>query len=313
MHKIRTYNAISEKINNILNEEEFEVVNSGEPHGIIVRSYNLHNENFGKDILAIARAGAGYNNIPVEKCTDEGIVVFNTPGANANAVRELTICAIIMASRNVLECIEWTGKLSGVDIPKQAEKGKSQFVGNEVKGKTLGILGLGATGALVADVAVSMGMKVVGYDPHLNISNAWKLNNHVLPVSEDELIKTSDFISIHAPLTDETTGKYSRDFISKTKKGVVLLNFSRAEVANEDDIKAAINSGHVKKYVVDFPTQGLLNVPNVIVMPHIASGSFEAEDNCAVMAARELRDYLKDGNIANSVNYPNCLKVIVLF
>lgn len=309
MFKVLTLNSVSEKINNILTYEKYTVSkDEGNPDAIIVRSHVMHDMQFKKNLLCIARAGAGYNTIPVERCADEGIVVFNTPGANANAVKEMLIGTLIMASRNIYESIVWTNALkgNGDSVPSMAEKGKSKFVGSEIQGKTLGILGLGATGALVAEAALALGVNVIGMDPHLNLAAAWKLPNDIKSVSEDELIRTSDFISIHAPLTDETIDKFNEDFISKTKPGVILINFSRAAIGNANDIKNAIQSGHLQKYVVDFPTDELLDVPGVVVTPHLASGTYEAEENCAVMAANQIKDFLENGNIRNSVNLPDC-------
>ncbi len=309
MYKILTLNTISEKINDILTRKNYSISKEEPaPEAIIARSYVMHDMQFGKNLYAIARAGAGVNNIPVARCSNEGIVVFNTPGANANAVKEMTICALLLSSRNVLQSIEWTSSLEGKgdEIPELAEKGKSKFTGYELKGKTLGIFGLGAIGALVAEAALSFGMNVIGSDPHLSLDAAWKLDNNIKSVSEDELIKKSDFITIHAPLTDETKDKYDDDFIRRTKKGVILLNFSRAAIGNSEAIKKGLASGQIKNYIVDFPTADMLNVPGVISMPHLASGTYESEDNCAVMAANQLKDYLENGNIKNSVNFPAC-------
>ncbi len=309
MYKIQTLNTISEKINDILTRKNYSISKEQpEPDAIIVRSHVMHEMSFSKKMVAIARAGAGVNTIPVKKCSDEGIVVFNTPGANANAVKEMTICALLLSSRNVLESIAWTSSLDGKGdaIPELAEKGKSKFTGHELKGKTLGIFGLGAIGALVAEAALSFGMNVIGSDPHLSLDAAWKLDNNIKSVSEDELIKQSDFITIHAPLTEETKNKFDDDFIRRTKRGVILLNFSRAAIGNADSIKNGLSSGQIKNYIVDFPTPELLNFPGVISMPHLASGTYESEDNCAIMAANQLKDYLENGNIKNSVNFPNC-------
>ena len=306
MYNIKTLNSIPDIIQETLTSNQFTINDKiDNPHGIIVRSYNLLEMNFNNELLAIARAGAGVNTIPVDKCAEKGIVVFNTPGANANAVKEMTLCALLMSARNVLESIKWTSALTGPNIQQQAEKGKGSFVGMELKGKTLGVIGLGATGALVAKAALDLGMRVLGVDPHLSLSSAWKLDNRVEAVSEDELFQKSDFITIHAPLTEETNGKYKSEMFEKTKKGVVLLNFSRAAIGNADDIKKYLDNGHLKCYIVDFPTPDLLNYPGVISMPHLASGTYEAEENCAIMAAENLKDYLLNGNINHSVNYPN--------
>lgn len=309
MYEIKTLNSISEKIYNVLPDSEYSISSDIEkPDAIIVRSFVMNDMEFDDNLVAIARAGAGVNTIPVDRCAEEGIVVFNTPGANANAVKEMVIASMVIASRNVLESISWTNDLkgNGDKVPPMAEKGKGQFVGHELKGMTLGIIGLGAIGALVAEAAINLGMNVLGTDPHLSVKSALKLSNNVKVVSEDELIKESDIISIHAPLTDETLEKYDESFIEKTKDGVILLNFSRAKIAKAEAIIDGLKSGKIKKYVVDFPTDELLQVDGVISMPHLASGSYEAEDNCAVMAAEQLDDFLKNGNIVNSVNYPEC-------
>ncbi len=309
MYKIGTLNSISTKIYDRLDSAQYSVskeIDSAD--AILVRSYVMHDLSFPQNLVAIGRAGAGVNTIPVERCAEEGIVVFNTPGANANAVKEMTIAAMLISTRNILESIEWTSTLKGNGdaVPKMGENGKGQFAGHELKGMTLGVIGLGAVGALVAESAMALGMKVLGTDPHLTINAALALNNKIQVVDEEELLKKSDIISIHAPLTEETREKYNKDFIKKTKKGVVLLNFSRAEIGNAKDIVEGLNAGRIKKYVVDFPTDELLGVKGVISMPHLASGSYEAEDNCALMAAAEVKDFLENGNITNSVNYPEC-------
>lgn len=309
MYNILTLNSIADRIWDILSEDNFKnTKDENEANGIIVRSQEMNGMSFSKNLYAIARAGAGVNNIPVGECADKGIVVFNTPGANANAVREMVICSFIMAARNVLESIEWTKTLknNGSAVPAMAEKGKKNFVGNELKGKTLGLIGLGAVGSLVADAALALGMNVVGNDPHLTVNSALGLSKQVKIVTEDELIRISDIISIHAPLTDETKNKFNKQFIDKTKQGVILANMSRAAIANSDDIIEGLKNGHVKKYIIDFPTDELIGVEGVIMMPHLASGTYESEDNCAEMAAEEMKDFLENGNITNSVNYPAC-------
>ncbi|MCI9320939.1 MAG: phosphoglycerate dehydrogenase [Lachnospiraceae bacterium] len=309
MYKIGTLNSISEKIFNVFDDQNYCVSeNIDTADAILVRSYVMHDLKFADNLVAIGRAGAGVNTIPIDRCAKEGIVVFNTPGANANAVKEMTIAAMLISTRNVLESIAWTNALKGNGdaVPQMGEKGKGQFVGHELKGMTLGVIGLGAIGALVAEAAVALGMNVLGTDPHLSINAALALNNKVKVVAEDELIRKSDIITIHAPLTDETREKYNEDFIEKAKKGVILINFSRAQIGKAAAIIEGLKSGKVKKYVVDFPTDELLGVEGVISMPHLASGSYEAEDNCAIMAAEEVKDFLENGNIRNSVNYPTC-------
>lgn len=310
MYNITTFNSISNKIGTVLEKEKYLIVKEGKhPNAIIARSYDLRNLTLGEDLYCIARAGAGVNTIPVDRCSEQGIVVFNTPGANANAVKEMVLASMVIATRNVLESIEWTDKLkgNGDDVPGLAEKGKNQFVGKELKGMTLGVIGLGAIGALVAEAAINLGMNVIGTDPHLSLSNAIHLSNKIKVVSEEEVLANSDIITIHAPLTEETNEKYNADFISKTKEGVVLLNFSRAQIANFEDIKDALLKKRIKKYIVDFPTEELLGVQGVISMPHLASGTFDAEENCAIMAAESVHEYLANGSIVNSVNFPNCV------
>lgn len=308
MFNILTLNSISPKINSQLTADNFSIsAESEDPDAVVVRSFNMHETVLGENLKAIARAGAGVNNIPVEDCTKKGIVVFNTPGANANAVKELVLCTMLLASRNVLESIDWVKTLAGGgdSVVKTVEKGKGQFVGHELKGKTLGIIGLGAIGSLVAQVGVDLGMNVIGCDPHLTIHSALHLSNSIKVVpSESDIIKQSDMISVHVPLNDETRHKFNTEFIEKCKDGVILLNMSRAEIADPDAVKAAIDSGKVAKYVCDFPTDNLIGYKNVILTPHLASGTYEAEDNCAVMAAAQLKDYLLYGNIKNSVNFP---------
>lgn len=310
MFNILTLNSISPKIGSQLTADSFRVSSECEnPDAVVVRSYNMHEMTLGENLQAIARAGAGVNNIPVADCTQKGIVVFNTPGANANAVKELVLCTMLMASRNVLESIDWVAGLKGGGdaVVKTVEKGKGQFVGHELMGKTLGIIGLGAIGSLVAKAGVDLGMNVIGWDPHLTIHSALHLSNSIdVKAEESDIIKNSDIISVHVPLNNETKGKFGEAFIEKCKDGVILINMSRAEIADADAIKAALDSGKVAKYVCDFPTDNLIGYKNVLLTPHLASGTYEAEDNCAVMAAAQLRDYLLYGNIKNSVNFPEC-------
>ncbi len=310
MFKIQTLNSISDEINKALDAENFSIANEVDsPDGIILRSFNMHEMELDSNIKAIARAGAGVNNIPVESCTEKGIVVFNSPGANANAVKELVLCTMLMATRNVLESIAWTNSLSGGgdSVVKDVEKGKGAFVGHELKGKTIGIIGLGAIGSKLADTCIALGMQVVGCDPYLTVPTALGLSSSIKVVaSEKEVIKDADFISVHVPLTAETRDKFNDEFIANCKEGVIILNMSRAELADAEAIKSGIASGKIAKYVVDFPTDNLIGEKNVILTPHLASGTYEAEDNCAIMASQELRDYLMNGNITNSVNFPAC-------
>lgn len=290
-------------------DENYKIVDDAQfdADGIILRSFNMHEMELGKNLTAIARAGAGTNNIPIEKCTQKGIAVFNTPGANANAVKELVIAALFLASRDVVGGIEWTKTLIDGDIAKQVEKGKSSFAGIEIMGKTLGIIGLGAIGILVANAALKLGMNVIGYDPYLSVESALRLSNHVKRVKNiDEIYENSDFITIHVPLMDATKNTICAESIAKCKNGVKILNFARGALVNADDIKAAIKSGKVSKYVVDFPDADTINQENIIAIPHLGASTEESEDNCAVMAAREIKSYLETGNIKNSVNLPDC-------
>ena len=276
-----------------------------DPDGILVRSAVMHDMPLGDNLLAIARAGAGVNNIPIEACTEKGIVVFNTPGANANGVKELTLCALFLAARNIVGGIDWAKTLTGDDVAKQVEKGKSAFAGTELKGKTLGIIGLGAIGGMVANVAVHLGMNVIGCDPFLSVESAWNLNHHVVKAATyEEIYEKADYISLHVPATKDTKGMICADTIAKMKDGVRLVNLSRADLVNAADVAEAMKSGKMAAYVTDFPTAEVLAIPGVVAIPHLGASTEESEDNCAVMAALELDDYLANGNIKNSVNYP---------
>lgn len=276
--------------------------------GVLVRSASMHEMELPKNLLAIARAGAGVNNIPLDKCAEKGIVVFNTPGANANGVKELVIAGLLLASRDVVGGINWVASEAGnADIAKLAEKEKKNFAGNEIQDKKLGIIGLGAIGVKVANVAKHLGMEVYGYDPYISVDAAWNLSRdikHVLNV--DEIYAECDFITIHVPLMDATRGTINKEAIEKMKDGVVILNFARDLLANEEDVIAAIKSGKVKKYVSDFPNPTTAGVEGCIVIPHLGASTEESEDNCAKMAVKELKNYLENGNINNSVNFPNC-------
>ncbi len=275
--------------------------------GIILRSFKMHDMELPASLKAVARAGAGVNNIPIDKCTEQGIAVFNTPGANANAVKELVIAGLLLASRDILGGCAWAATLTGDDAGKQVEKGKGQFAGNEIKGKTLGVMGLGAIGILVANAAVSLGMDVVGYDPYLSVTNALKLSRKVKCVNNpEELYAVSDFVTVHVPLMDSTRNTINAESIAMMKDGVSILNFARGELVNSDDIKAALESGKVNKYVIDFPDASVLGVKNIIAIPHLGASTEESENNCAVMAADEIKEYLETGNVVNSVNFPNC-------
>lgn len=275
--------------------------------GIILRSYKMHDMELPASLKAVARAGAGVNNIPIDKCTEKGICVFNTPGANANAVKELVIAGMLLASRDIIGGVEWAATVTGDDAAKQIEKGKSNFAGNEIKGKTLGIIGLGAIGILVANAAVSLGMDVIGYDPYLSVNNALKLSRKVHIANDQKTVfEASDMITVHVPLMDSTKNTINAETIAQMKDGVIILNFARGGLVNNDDIKAALESGKVAKYVVDFPDASVLGVKNIIAMPHLGASTEESENNCAVMAADEIKEYLETGNVVNSVNFPNC-------
>lgn len=277
------------------------------PDGVMVRSAAMHDMELPASLLAIARAGAGTNNIPVDKCAEQGIVVFNTPGANANAVKELVIAGLLLSSRKIVPAIEWAKTLKGQGdaVAKLVEKGKSAYAGPEIKGKTLGVIGLGAIGRLVANAAKSLGMTVYGYDPYISVDAAWGLSRSILHAkSVEEVYANSDYITVHVPLTPDTKGSLNEAAFASMKDGVRILNFSRAELVNGADMKAALDSGKVSCYVVDFPNDEMLGVENVIAIPHLGASTPESEDNCAVMAADELKNYLENGNIVNSVNYP---------
>ena len=274
------------------------------PYGIMVRSANMLDMEFNPELRAIARAGAGVNNIPIDRCTENGVVVFNTPGANANAVKELVICGLMLASRDVVGGIKWAGELTE-NVAKAVEKGKGQFAGIEIAGKTLGVIGLGAIGGMVANTAVHLRMDVVGCDPYLSVEAAWNLNHHVNKAATyDDIYACSDYITLHVPSTPQTKGMINKETIAKMKDGVRILNFARADLVNAADLKEALESGKVAAYVTDFPTEEVLNVKGIVAIPHLGASTEESEDNCAVMAADELSDYIANGNIRNSVNFP---------
>ncbi len=276
------------------------------PDAIMVRSASMHEMEMPESLLAIARAGAGVNNIPVSACAEKGIVVFNTPGANANAVKELAIASLLLASRDIIGGIAWAKTLSGDDVAKQVEKGKSNFAGHEISGKTLGVVGLGAIGVNVANAAYALGMKVLGYDPYISLKSAWNLSSHISKAATlDEIYENCDIICIHAPLTDETKHFVNAESISKMKDGVVVINLSRADLVNDADIAKALEDGKAAKYITDFPNANTIKMKNCISIPHLGASTEESEDNCAYMAAHELIDYLENGNIVNSVNFPN--------
>lgn len=275
---------------------------------ILVRSASMHEMDFSKNLKAVARAGAGVNNIPLDKCAESGIVVFNTPGANANGVKEMVIAGMLLASRDIVGGIEWLEQQKvDENIGKLAEKQKKQFAGCEIKGKKLGVIGLGAIGALVANTAIYLGMEVYGYDPYISIDTAWKLSREIRHISNvDDIFRDCDYITLHVPLLESTKGMISRENIRKMKDGVVLLNFSRDLLVDEMALVEALENGKVKKYVTDFANPVVAGAKNTLVTPHLGASTEESEDNCAVMAVRQVRDFLENGNIHNSVNYPNC-------
>lgn len=278
------------------------------PDAILVRSAAMHDMEFADNLLAIARAGAGTNNIPKDKCTEKGIVVFNTPGANANAVKELVLAGLLLSSRKIVEGIEWektTLKGNGDAVGKMVEKGKSQFVGPELKGKTLGVIGLGAIGILVANAAAALGMQVIGYDPFMSVPNALRLDPSIkLMKNNEEVMTNCDYLTIHVPLTPDTKDLVDADMMAKMKDGVRILNFSRDGLVNSTAVLEALKSGKVAKYVTDFGTDDILGEENVICLPHLGASTPESEENCAVMACDQVKEYLENGNIVNSVNYP---------
>lgn len=288
------------------NYQKTEDVNAAE--GILVRSASMHEMELPDRLLAVARAGAGVNNIPLDKCAEKGIVVFNTPGANANGVKELVIAGLLLAARDVAGGIEWVKEnASDENIAKTAEKEKKNFAGTEITGKKLGVIGLGAIGVKVANTAAKLGMEVYGYDPYLSVEAAWNLSRDVKHViNVEDIYKECDYITVHVPLLDSTKGMINKDTIAMMKDGVVLLNFARDLLANEKDVLEALESGKVSRYVSDFPNPTTAGAKGCIVIPHLGASTEESEDNCAVMAVKEMMDYLANGNIKNSVNYPNC-------
>ena len=283
--------------------------NCENPDGIILRSFSMHEMELGSNLKAVARAGAGVNNIPIDKCTDKGIVVFNSPGANANAVKELVLAGLFLSSRNIVGGIEWAKTLQGKgeEVGKLVEKGKSQFVGPEIKGKTLGVIGLGAIGVMVANAAQHLGMEVIGYDPYMTIDAAWHLSHNIKKANDlSEIYAKSDYITLHVPANDSTVGMINSETLATMKDGVRILNFARGTLVNEAHMAVALEEKKVACYVVDFPSDAVLSMENVIAIPHLGASTPESEDNCAIMAAEELKEYLENGNIKNSVNFPNC-------
>jgi len=307
MKKVRMMNRIAKLGMEVFDDERFSLIDEGDDYdAIIVRSAQLHETPFPKSLTAIARAGAGVNNIPVDKCTESGIVVFNTPGANANGVKELALCALVLASRDVIGGANWAERLKGeTGIAKLVEAGKNVYVGSELLGKKLGVIGLGAIGGMVANAANSLGMTVYGYDPYITPAAAWSLAPSIKQASSyEEIFKTCDYISLHVPATPSTKNMISKKTLSMMKKGVKIINLARADLVSAEDIKEAIQSGKVSKYVTDFPTEETVGVKGIINIPHLGASTYESEDHCAVMACKELKEYLLTGNIKNSVNFP---------
>ena len=304
MFKIATLNKISPAGLSRLTDNYTITENVDEANAILVRSQAMHNMDFSDNLLSIARAGAGVNNIPLDRCAEKGIVVFNTPGANANAVKELVLAGMFMAARNIPEAVIWAKSLDS-DVLKAYEKGKGQFAGTEIAGKTLGVIGLGAIGIKIANAAEALGMNVIGYDPFLTVNAAHRISNTAEIVNDmKDMLGKCDYITIHVPATDSTKGMMNKEVFDQMKDGVIFLNFSRDKLVNDADLMAAIDSGKIRKYVTDFATDELLHYDNVIAIPHLGASSAEAEDNCATMAALQTMDYIENGNIVNSVNFP---------
>jgi D-3-phosphoglycerate dehydrogenase len=310
MFRIQTLNKISKDGLKLFDKARYEVGEIvSDPNGILVRSANLHSTEFTDSLKVIGRAGAGTNNIPVAECTRKGIVVFNAPGANANAVKELVLSGMLLAARNLVAGIEHVKGLmgNGNRIPEIVEKDKSKFSGYEILGKRLGVVGLGAIGMMVANDAVALGLDVEGYDPFISVNSAWALSHQVKPANSLlRLFSTSDFVTLHMPLTPETVELVSAKTLPQFKRGAVLLNFARAEIVNDSDVIDALNSGQLSAYITDFPTEELLAHPRVICIPHLGASTAEAENNSAIMVVRQMMDFLENGNIINSVNYPSC-------
>ena len=310
MIEIKTYNKIAKVGLSRFDNKYLVSADAENPVGAIVRSMDLHSESFPDSLVAIARAGAGTNNIPTERLTEQGVCVFNTPSANANAVKELVILGMLIASRKVIPAVEWAKGLSGkgADVPKLVEAGKGAFAGPELRGKTLGVVGLGAIGVLVANAAHHLGMNVLGYDPYLSLQNAWNLSHHIVRAQDiSEIYKNSDYITLHIPLNKDTKGTIGEAAVSAMKQGVRILNFSRDGLVDSEAMLSALSSGKVASYVVDFPTDEMIGKEGVVCIPHLGASTPESEDNCAVMAANELIDYIENGNVTNSVNLPSAV------
>ena len=308
MYRIHQLNKISPKGTELLTADYANTANIDEAEGILVRSANMHEMAFSDNLLAVARAGAGVNNIPLTSCADQGIVVFNTPGANANSVMELAICGMLLGSRDIVGGINWVQSIKGcADIAKMVEKGKSQFAGHEIRGKRLGVIGLGAIGGPLANAARRLGMEVYGCDPFISIEAAWHLDHHIVRVkSREEIYENCDIISVHVPLLPDTKHMINAEAISKMKDGAIILTLARDALVDDDAMAEALRTGKIKRYVTDFPNEKTANMPGCIAIPHLGASTEESEDNCAKMAVKQVMNYLENGNIVNSVNYPNC-------
>ena len=309
MYKVKTLNKISQPGLDLLHQYGCETGDALEnPNALLIRSANLHEMQFAPETVCIARAGAGTNNVPIQRCTEEGIVVFNSPGANAEAVKELVICALLMASRDVVGGIEWVRSIAGNgdEVAAMVEKGKSAFIGPEIMGKTLGVVGLGAVGAKIANAALSLGMNVYGYDPYLSVDAAWRLSSNVMHAEDlDTIYKNCDYITLHVPYLKDTHRMLDREAFAKMRDGVRIINLARGELVDDDAMLEALDSAKVARYVTDFPNGKIAGIPNIVPLPHLGASTPESEEKCALMAAQELYDYLKNGNIFHSVNLPD--------
>lgn len=308
MNKVALFSKIPKETMNLFSKEKYIIIEqeTSDVDGIVMRSMDIHNMVFSKNLKAIARSGAGVNNIPVERCAEEGIVVFNSPGANSNAVCELTFLGLLISSRKIIDSIDWTKNIDK-NVVESVERGKSKFVGPELKGKTLGVIGLGNVGHLVANLGVKLGMEVIGYDPYISVKNALGLSWDVQYSSDiNELYKRSDYLTLHVPFNDETKNYINKENIKIMKDGVKLLNFARSGIINDDDLIEALESGKIGYHVSDLPNERLISTKNVVCIPHLGGSTYEAEENCAEMAVTQLTEYLEKGNITNSVNFPDC-------
>jgi len=308
MYHVHYLNPISPKGTALWSQEYTTAESADSAEAIMVRSAAMHEMTFSDNLLAVARAGAGVNNIPLDRCAEEGIVVFNTPGANANGVMELALCGMLLGSRDIVGGINWVQSIRDTgDVAKKVEKGKSQFAGNEIAGKSLGVIGLGAIGGPLANAARKLGMQVYGCDPYISIDAAWHLDSHIIPVkTREEIYEKCDIITVHVPLLDSTKKMINADAIAKMKDGVIVLNFARDLLVDDDAMEAALKSGKVKRYITDFPNDRTANMEGVVAIPHLGASTEESEDNCAKMAVRQVMNYLENGNIVNSVNFPAC-------